>query len=548
MIPAQPAHGSTRSEADVFYLLQGVTLGADDCAFASLNLSEHEYKKWGEIDFVVLSDAGLLVIEVKGGVVSWDDRGIWRYESRDGRVVERRESPSAQSSSAYFALRDKHLVPAVGKQAFHRAPSGFCVIFAGMQARLIEPVARGAEMPRQIIGAMEDIRDPTTLARFLGRVLDYWASRPPGSCGEWSRAEVASMGRALRPCFDRVPPLSLSAARVRQEQLVLTEGQYAILDFSAQVPRLVCTGGAGCGKTLLAVECLRRELRNDPVLITGTPSLAPYLRATLPDLSPRIVAYQELSSRKSGMGPGHGCLIVDEGQQLTNRQCLDVLNELVIGGLENGRWRWFSDPNNQVLGNSAFDPESQRWLDEHAFRGTLAQNCRNTPQIASAVEILTGAEIGAAQMVGRGPEVQFATGDSEEARLDSAAAIVRGWLRDPEIRAGEIAVLSPRPAQQSSAWALARRVPVPAEVWHPGWDGARHYPRSMAVAQLEDFRGLEAPFVVLCDVDQEMAEPAKWVYLGLTRANFSVLLVGDPVVVARLASAGSASRNKQAVR
>jgi hypothetical protein len=82
-------------------------------AFAvhSANLPEHEYKRWGEIDFLVVTPSGLIAIEVKGGTVDYVDR-VWRYANGRGRAIESTESPAAQCQSAVRALErqlDKRL-------------------------------------------------------------------------------------------------------------------------------------------------------------------------------------------------------------------------------------------------------------------------------------------------------------------------------------------------------------------------------------------------------------------------------------------------------
>ena len=44
--------------------------------FHSVNITEHQYKIWGEIDFLLISKNGIMVFEVKGGRVSRKN-GIW---------------------------------------------------------------------------------------------------------------------------------------------------------------------------------------------------------------------------------------------------------------------------------------------------------------------------------------------------------------------------------------------------------------------------------------------------------------------------------------
>jgi hypothetical protein len=531
MIPSRPGHGLTGSEVEVYNLLNLVEFGDEAVAFSSLNLAEHDYKKWGEIDFVILSTLGLIVIEVKGGFVSTDSRGIWRYESRGRQTVERLESPMAQASSAYFSLVKSHIDPAVGSSAFKKVPSGFCTILAKTPLVAARALTGGPEMPVELVGSSEDLRSPAALSDFIDRVLDYWRNRPPYAVGEWSKTEVELIGKTLRPCFERVPPLSLSAARIRQEQFALTEEQYRTLDFADRAPRLMCTGGAGCGKTLLAMECLRRERASDPVLVTGTPSLAAHLRASAPADAARILSIDEVRAGRAG-NRRYGSMIVDEGQQITDTESIKILGARLTGGIEGGRWRWFADPNNQVLKNGSFDPVVHAWLESQSYPGSLTRNCRNTPQIVSMVETLTGADAGSRQMAGHGPAVEFAVGDSTDERVLSAARKVKEWLRDPDIQPSQIVILSPNPLELSVAGKIAEAAAVPLRRWRPGWDTLAGYPRTMGFATIDEFRGLETPFLILSDMDAGIADVARWFYLGLTRANFSAFVVADPRSVA----------------
>lgn len=545
MIPPQPTQGATGSEVEVFRVLANADFGGAAIAFSSLNLSEHEYKKWGEIDFVVLCPEGLLVLEVKGGQVHCDERGIWRYESRGKRSIERAESPMAQASSAYFALRDRHLYPSVGRRLADSAVTGFGVILARTSMRDAKGrgLVGGTEMPAQLIGTREDITGPAAIEAMLARFLAYWRGKRKAHVRGWDADELATIAGALRPWFDRVPPLSLSVAKVREEQLSLTQEQYQVLDFSDLVDRMLCTGGAGCGKTLLAIECLRREMARDPVLVTGTNSLAAHLRASqVPDPS-RVYSFQELLLSAHAQSRQYGCLIVDEGQQITNGQCLGVLAQLLRGGLEDGRWRWFSDPNNQVLSAGTFDWASHEFLRQHSFPGVLRKNCRNTPQIVQAVEAVTAASVGISVAQGSGPEVEFASSSSSADQISAAARTIQRWLEDPEIAPGDIVLLSPRAVQHSSIPAIANCTGIPWREWSPGWSTSADHGRCLAAATVDEFRGLEAPFVVLCDIDQALAEPARVLYLGMTRANFGLFVGADHDVVRTVALNAAATRS-----
>lgn len=531
MFPSSPSQTLTGSEYEVFNLLENLDF-PDGVALASLNLSSHEYKKWGEVDFVVVSRLGLLVLEVKGGQV-FCENGIWRYESRGYSAVQRQESPMAQASSAFFSLRDKHLSPVLGRSSFENVPTGFCVVFA--RTTLKDAEARGllggTEMPKVLVATKEDLANPEALGTFLRGVLDFWADQMRGPPRQWKSSDVTSVVAAMRPWFDRVAPLSISVAKVRDEQLALTTEQYQILDFSQSAERLLCVGGAGCGKTLLAVECLRREISKDPVLVTGTDSLARHLRASYAVDSSRIYSFAELKKIMPQKRRLYRSLIVDEGQQITNIGSLEVLSSFIEGGMEAGRWRWFCDPNNQVLPDASFDPKQFELLERLSFYGRLTKNCRTTPQIAHTVQILTGASIGDSTSKGQGPEVVFAEEGPLDGRINAAAKEIKRWLEDPEIRPGDIVLLSPKDENKWSIPLVAQRAGLPWCNWRPGWQSSQDYQGKLAAATVYEFRGMESPFIVLCDMDSDVAEPISNFYIGMTRANFGLMVLAEASLV-----------------
>ncbi|MFC3625173.1 nuclease-related domain-containing protein [Vogesella amnigena] len=544
MVPPLPPAGATGSEHDIFKLLERTEAGDAAIVFTSLNLSDHEYKKWGEIDFVIVTPEGLLAIEVKGGQVHCDERGIWRYESRGKRPIERAESPMAQVSSAYFALRDKYLYPHLDRKLVDAAPTGFGVIFARTSQRdaINRGIIGGTEMPAEIVATLEDLDSVHSITEMLSRFYSYWRSKSRRTLRRWTKDEVATIAGTMRPWFDRVIPLSLSAARVREEQLSLTVEQYGLLDFCDRSDRVLCTGGAGCGKTLIAVECLRREMHRDPILVTGTESLAAHLQASLvPDRS-RVISFSELLKTPPSARHTYGCLIVDEGQQLTNPNALNVLSSIIRGGLKSGRWRWFSDPNNQVLEDCTFDKSSQQYLESLAFVGSLTRNCRNTPQIVSTVETVTGASIGSQNVRGQGPEVIFAAAPDPKKQIESAAATIRKWLQDPEIAPGEIVLVSTRAINESSIPEISRLAGIPWKNWAAGWNTSPFHRQALAAATINEFRGLEAPFIVICDVDKHADDPVKQLYLGMTRANFGLFVMADHDVITRAVTTAAQSK------
>lgn len=84
VVPSRPHDNESRAEQLVFDALAIAEFGDHHpIAFHSLFLTDHEKKRIGEADFVVVSKYGLFVLEVKGGGISFVD-GVWSTIGRNG--------------------------------------------------------------------------------------------------------------------------------------------------------------------------------------------------------------------------------------------------------------------------------------------------------------------------------------------------------------------------------------------------------------------------------------------------------------------------------
>lgn len=94
----------TTSNAEKNVFIMAENLSDDFTVLHSLGLARHLYKTYSEIDFVVISKRGVLVLEVKGGRVSRKG-GVWTYKDRYGAEGQSAEGPFKQAISAMHSLR-----------------------------------------------------------------------------------------------------------------------------------------------------------------------------------------------------------------------------------------------------------------------------------------------------------------------------------------------------------------------------------------------------------------------------------------------------------
>jgi hypothetical protein len=491
-------------------------------ALSSLNLAEHELQKWGEIDFVLVGEPGLLVIEVKGGMASCE-QGTWSYTDRYGRVVRRRKSPMLQAKEAFHSLMNNYVDVRFGQRFLDGVPTGFCTILAGTPRANVRQLLGSPEFPPELWGTEENVRDQGRLAQFLGTAIRHWGARPhSGRSRLLDEAGVNELVAFLRPEFERVPSLNLGLQNVRTEQLQLTNGQYRTLDYWEGAVRTFVTGPAGCGKTFLAAELARRVAAagDDVLFLTGTSHLAAYLQTVLQSPKIRIRSYDDLQRQPE---PPADFLVIDEGQVLLSKAALTRIGQAVRGGISAGRWTWFGDPSFQGS-DKTLDADALMTLRNYAsVAPRLSENCRNTPQIVTATEMASGVPLGHVQVVGQGPEPSWAYVAGAHQSAAEGASRIREWL-NREVPLSDIVLLINSRDGDALAEAVASQVNAKAFRWLAGTSRSG---RVLHWSTIDDFRGLESAFVVVifAEASESPVELQRLLYLAMSRANLGLALI-----------------------
>jgi len=246
-------------EAKVYDLLSRV---ADDHAFAvhSVNLPEHEYKRWGEADFVVVSNAGVTLLEVKGGIVNIVGKE-WRYQNARGQAIVSTEGPARQALSAAIAL-EKLLADHVGRKI--RCRWGVVFPLCSFRKEL-------AELPATRLADIRTCQEDELFELWL-RNIPFDQHRAEAFALEDD--EIEAIREIIVPELSAATSLGLAVRSAQQEVIRLTDQQFAILESLETNPRLCVSGGAGTGKTELASLCARSEKtagRSPVIVTTGKP-------------------------------------------------------------------------------------------------------------------------------------------------------------------------------------------------------------------------------------------------------------------------------------
>jgi Mrp family chromosome partitioning ATPase len=509
-----PLDIKSNAEKKTFELFQKMEWEEPCICFHSLRLSEHQYKRTGELDFVIVCPSGLYVLEVKGGSVSRDKSGTWTITDRNLVKHKKRESPLEQALSGLYSLVQSINEQFEGRQ-LNQMTIGHGVIFPDTIFD-IPSVEWAAEM----IIDKRGFKSPSLFKASFTRLVRYWENKSPNSYKLNSR-DAAALTGFLRPKFDMAETLGHRAGEIDRLMVSLTGQQYEKLDAMEDNPRIICTGGAGTGKTFLAVDVAKRlaETGKKTLLICKTAIFANYIRARV-STAVNVQSFEEIDTNQL-----YDAIVVDEAQDALNFEDLARLDPILKGGLETGIWRIFLDKNNQLGLSGKYEEAAMEMLSlYYPARLGLSRNCRNTEPVVRAVRQLTASDIGTAT-AGAGPEVRYIYTSSEyDAVLLLESELAR--LLENELAPGDITLVSVRDFEHSIASRLNAR--FRKKITELTALNSAGFPfHHMSFATVRNFKGLENRFVFIVDFSHEYFNPADMaaLYVAMTRPRAGLTLI-----------------------
>ena len=526
MVPPAIAAGSKDDpELRVFKLIEEETPDGW-VGLHHVGVPRHRYKPIGEIDFIVISDLGVFSLEVKGGAVGCRD-GVWYAGKRDLK-----ESPFMQVGSASAALRNE-------TQDLQPYLSGYGCVFP----ECVFSVESEEVLPEVVY---DESNYGAGFRAYIERLAEYWRGRYPKAKPLDARA-IARVQKALRPDFDLVESIMPSVRESKRSLVAYTDQQRRAIAGLREQDRVVVRGGAGTGKTLIAINeaCRLADSGARTLLTCYSKALAAHLRLRLDQANLTVEHSDKLISRliaegeTAGMVPrdasdedrfavyrplaaieaasrlqmeeSFDAIVIDEGQDLLTQGRLDVLSCLLRGGIEAGAWRVFWDQQQAILLGA--DANLQHLHDYESY--PLDINCRNTKEIAEQVQYLSGITADEVAFT-EGPRTVDREWDNAKGQSKVARACIKDWL-DRGVPPEAITILSPRRFESSAA---VSDVGIGVRIRDRSGEPPEDEPGVIRFSTIQSFKGLESDAVILADVDDLDSDTARGLlYVGASRAR-----------------------------
>ncbi len=512
LIPDRPFDTNSYAERKVFDVLKECFISENTfVAFHSFNLTAHEKKRVGEADFIILCEYGLFVLEVKGGTISLE-KGCWFTENSRGKNLLK-EDPFKQANGAMFAIEKK--IKSNAKFSSLKLPIGYGVVFPDSVWE-----QQGAEWDRATICDGKNIRD---LERWLKGLFKYWNSKPNNNFVLESNI-IKELKVFLRPDFELVELLYDKMLVTEEQSIKLTEDQYLYVDIAMENERVLCSGGAGTGKTFLAAELARRKgVEGKEILfVCKSPWLKNYLSTRIVNDSVTISTISGVlqATRRAGLET-FDMLIVDEGQDIFNFDDIEILDNSLLGGLENGEWYIFHDINNQSDLLSEANLEVLDYLKSlnNPAKVPLRTNCRNTRHILAKVQEDLCLDMGNTG-TGEGPEVFEVTLPRDQILSELNKKIIE--LLRHDVSLGAITILSPLSFNESVVSSLPAK--ISNSILELDDYSVRNFPlNKITFSEITNFKGLENEVILLVDLASPSSlnsgDNKTLHYIGMSRAR-----------------------------
>jgi len=537
-----PADNPSKAERKVFEYFDKEA-PADWRVLHSFRLPKHLKVVFGESDFIVIApNLGIFILEIKGGGVGFDGQ-YWQFINSKHEITKKQRGPFEQARQGMFEV-ERIITDRLG-DAYSRNKIlyGYGVIFTDEDRFPTDCIVE--DEPWRLI----QNNVPANYTSFIKRLesefrreLRELGHRQPGT---FDKQEADTIASALRPAVECVAPLRNFLEHSEEDIITLTEQQFGCLVDIEMNDRVVVQGGAGTGKTVIAMEDARREVSQGKKVgvFCFNRNLARVLRQSADDnievnsfhsYLARLCKgkYDEKSEKSDDFYkqtlPSLACevlkelgfdkfdkIIVDEFQDLCVPEYLDCFELMLKGGLFDGNFTFYGDFSRQAIYDKSADLNILK--DRTYFSNKmLTVNCRNTKNIGNELINVTGYEDDYYILSIDGELVDYHSWEDRESELQLLKQVM-SELHAKKIGSENIVVLSPRTRENSvvSLYDKGKNI-----IGDYGDDPKSYYAR---FSTIQAFKGLESKVIVLTDI--ESYDDIQLLYVAFSRARSKMIVL-----------------------
>ncbi len=315
------------------------------------------------------------------------------------------------------------------------------------------------------------------------------------------------------------------ARRDEQKKLMLalTREQFMIMEGIKEQPRMILFGVVGSGKTMMARRALEIAVENSwsCLYLCSSVHLKDFFEYSYKD-NKKVKFYTFYDFRfVKNIEEIFDFIIIDEAQNIISGDMSDILDNILKGGLNNGKWLICFDKEQK---NKDFDSDFLKIISSYPHEVFfLNSNIRNPSEIFNIATLLGGKR----QHYSKVPDalsVKFVSfADNNDASIKLFELIDYG-VRQLKLFPEEIIILSPYPLKENTEI---------QSNFVKSYDNNRFYEivkyssddpdkEKINFSVIEDFQGLEASFVILIGIrDLNDFYLRSQYYIALTRSTYS---------------------------
>ena len=521
----------------------------------SLGLAYHSRLIHGETDFLVLAPhLGIFALEVKGGQVKRSANGIWSFTNRFGEENRKERGPFDQAWEGIHSIVDF-----IQKRLDSSHWNLKQVLFGiGVMMPDVQYDAQGIDEHQWQVFDIRDAQKGHDVAGFIRRLSDGakedWGSHYKTDVTKKlpDRNDVEYLKTLLRNEFDSVVPLNLGSSKASGQQIELTKEQYGCLDQLEDNNRLLIPGGAGTGKTMLAIEAARRFTANGErvALLCYNRTLGTWLRGALKDVKCRPAYVGTLHSWMSSVipetmsgeaeneqdwfedilprkvigkleqeEPPFDRIIIDEAQDLIRPVYLQMFHYMLAGGFKRGKWVMLGDFSMQAIYDDELNEEKLIELlqDQTSFAVyRLRINCRNTVEICDDINLVTDSKMkyNTVKSV-TGPKPEWDKWADQEDEKDKLVKKIEKLIQSG-VSLSQMVILSPVAYEHS---VVSRIQQYEIVQYAPGKKPG------LSFSTIHSFKGLESQFVILTDIAS--VADKRMMYVAMSRARYGLYILAS---------------------